>query len=362
MKIHLKKLKNDERGIAAIIITVIIILVLTLIVLAMSRDASREQRQALDRQLNSQAFYAAESGIADTINYALQDNESPEEKNTCDRQDGFPSQPVLDPNGPVEYTCALYDRRPDMLVFDQILQTESEIMPIESNVGINSLTISWEETGTNGDVSGCQEAKALPPTFPKRDDYDAFDTDGNGEEDIDCSAGVLRVELLDTSSLNKNALVDNNFVAFFVPRSGGGPTIVNLDDGKGSARQGIVRAAQCVSKTDDPDRTRMCQVRISGFNLPAGDRLYMRLRSVYKDNAVTVSANDGSTEFMNAQLMVDVTGKASDVLKRLKTYIPLSDVSKYKRPEFSIHSFDQICKDITVYPPGTGGTTDNNCD
>ena len=68
MRTKLKQLQKDQNGIASIIIVVVIILILTLVVLAMSRNANREQRQALDRQLSSAAFYAAESGINDTIN------------------------------------------------------------------------------------------------------------------------------------------------------------------------------------------------------------------------------------------------------------------------------------------------------
>lgn len=56
-------LNNNQSGIASMVIVILIMTLLTLIVLAMTQNSNREQRQALDRQLNSQALYAAESGL-----------------------------------------------------------------------------------------------------------------------------------------------------------------------------------------------------------------------------------------------------------------------------------------------------------
>ena len=60
---NIKQLKNNEQGLVAIVVTLIIMLVLTLIVTGFAQLARREQREALDRQLASQALYAAESGV-----------------------------------------------------------------------------------------------------------------------------------------------------------------------------------------------------------------------------------------------------------------------------------------------------------
>lgn len=59
--------KQDQRGVASIVITMTISMVLVLIIVGFSSVVRREQRQALDAQLSSQAFYAAESKINETI-------------------------------------------------------------------------------------------------------------------------------------------------------------------------------------------------------------------------------------------------------------------------------------------------------
>ncbi|MCA9330399.1 hypothetical protein KDA11_07130, partial [Candidatus Saccharibacteria bacterium] len=65
MKKNHLSIKHNEQGIVSIFVTIIIILLMSLIILAMVRNATREGRQSLDRQLSDQAFYNAESGIND---------------------------------------------------------------------------------------------------------------------------------------------------------------------------------------------------------------------------------------------------------------------------------------------------------
>lgn len=63
------KIRSNQEGIVAIIVAVILTVLMSLIILAISQNANREQRQALDRQLSDQAFYNAESGVNDLANY-----------------------------------------------------------------------------------------------------------------------------------------------------------------------------------------------------------------------------------------------------------------------------------------------------
>ncbi len=63
------KLKQNESGLAAIAVTMIIMGIVTLIVVGFATLMRREQRQALDQQLSTQAFYAAESGVNATRAY-----------------------------------------------------------------------------------------------------------------------------------------------------------------------------------------------------------------------------------------------------------------------------------------------------
>lgn len=66
-KANMTPLHSNQAGLVSFMVVTIIMIVLTLIVLAFARLVQREQVQTLDRQLNAQAFYAAESGINDAV-------------------------------------------------------------------------------------------------------------------------------------------------------------------------------------------------------------------------------------------------------------------------------------------------------
>lgn len=68
-----RALKANQEGMVAIITTMVIMVVVTLVVSSFALIVRREQQQSLDRQLSTQAFYAAESGISAAYD-ALQKN------------------------------------------------------------------------------------------------------------------------------------------------------------------------------------------------------------------------------------------------------------------------------------------------
>src|SRR4051812_1988899 len=101
-------LHTDARGVVSIIVTILIMLVLSLIILGFAQLVRREQRQSLDRQLSTQAFYAAETGVNDAIK-ALNNSVLTGKKSDCD-PDGLglgANVNKLDASGTVSYVCVL---------------------------------------------------------------------------------------------------------------------------------------------------------------------------------------------------------------------------------------------------------------
>lgn len=342
MKHKLKKLKNDQQGVATIVIAILIVLILTLVVLAMARNATREQRQALDRQLNSQAFYAAESGVNDTVEYAATNASVPEQKDDCAQDsNGFPSEARLDDNGPIEYSCVLYDKTPTTLQ-KKVGTDKSWVVPISSSTGISSLKLAWNEEGASS--IDCSSTSAT--NFPTSANYPPG-----------CSAGFLRAELIDPRgpTLNRDTLINNNFVAFFVPGDGSSPNTVGFGAGRGGAderNQGVVVRNRC-----NPSLSPKCEITITGLNLGANEKMFLRLRSIYKSNVVNISATSpggDEVQFRGAQMMIDSTGKANDILKRIRVMFPLYAQSQYEYPEFAVQTNDSICKVLNVLPNSTG--------
>src|SRR5260370_15103164 len=62
---NMTKKRQAEAGIVSIMVTMITMIVISLIVLGFADIARNEQRNSLDDQLSTQAYYAAESGVND---------------------------------------------------------------------------------------------------------------------------------------------------------------------------------------------------------------------------------------------------------------------------------------------------------
>lgn len=323
-----KRFAQNQKGLVSITISIVIMVVLTLIVLGFSAIARREQRQALDRQLSTQAFYAAESGINDALE-VLKNNPTAEKPN-CDST-GAPAYSGLntqiDGNN-ISYTCLLVDPSPTSLEYGNIDTNKSSVIPIQSKNGeaITSIKLSWQDKGaSNADFSGCPAAGSFPPL----------------SNWLGCTAGVLRIDLVPiTNSLGRTNLINSNLTAFLVPIGGGaGSLVYNVGTGQGSIAQG-----NCTNGGSP----KWCNITITGLGSNA---YYMRVRSIYRANALTVIAENSGTqlELTGAQAEVDATGKANDVLRRVVVRAPIG-ADREGIPDFAIESRDSICKKFYVYP------------
>lgn len=357
-------LRKDQTGIVSIVVTIILLGVLSITTLGFAQIARREQRQALDRQLSSQAFYAAEAGINDAAK-ALQDGTLTTNKTDC----GNPSlgQATLnfdfnltgDPDlaGHVTssaYTCVLVNLWPQTLEYSSInleKSTFADITGVDNN-GVNQnitrLVISWQDEG-GGNGFAAPGATTFPPAANWL----------NGGTPID--SGVLRVAL---TSLNgggayqRNNLINNTLTAFLYPNSDS--TINNagsLGFVSGPAGQGQIINGHCNTAHTQAARPRYCNVEVTGLN---GPHYFLRMKSLYKNSRVTITAYGGATgttllRIKGAQALVDSTGKAADVLRRIQVRLPVR--ADYNYPEYGVETGEDICKLLETEP----GSTTNGC-
>ncbi len=64
----LRPLTNEENGFASLVVAFIFIIIMALVTVGFAQVARREQQNALNSQLSTQAYYAAESGVNDIKN------------------------------------------------------------------------------------------------------------------------------------------------------------------------------------------------------------------------------------------------------------------------------------------------------
>lgn len=335
-----KPLQIDQQGMVSFVVTLLIMIVLSLIVIGFARLTRREQQQSLDRQLQTQAFYAAESGINDAVKI-LKDNPSAPDKDSCSNTTLPWDQlkPDLDPDGTVKYTCILVKTAVSSIEFDEI-DADSKIVPINYDGGSNIDTINLEWQNSDSSVSpaigNCDpngSAIGLPASTAWA-----------------CSVGLLRIDIVPTpSSFTRADLLDNMMTTFLYPKNGGAGT-ANYSSASGD--QGSVIEANCPNASPV-----VCRATIS--NLGASSYM-VRIRSIYRPSRVVITPVDSSKRFKGAQAIIDATGKANDVLRRIQVRKPIGTVTDPLLADFTIEA-DDICKRYAFVPGATGSVSSSEC-
>ncbi len=348
---RIKALARREEGLVSIIITMILTMVLSLIVLGFARLSRNEQRQSLDRQLSTQALYAAESGI----NLATKAIANGFDGNITDCGTKLPAPYAgYSLGNNTDISCLLIDQTPSVISFDAITVDKSTVFPINSVDDNNnpkhlkSLTLTWQKKG-----GGSKDPSANFPRFPPTSGW----SNGDG------AAGILRIDLVPTKTgeLTRNKLVANVFTIFAYPK--GGATDGAVDYTSGMSNQGKVVAANCTG-------TYICKMTINFLSI-SESHFYIRLKSIYADNQVELTGvNDsGDAHFKGGQVKIDVTGRAADILKRIQVgRSPTSGTITFADQALDVAQ--PICKLLSVVPgpgsvdgcnPATPTPTPSNC-
>jgi hypothetical protein len=335
-----QSLNQDQQGLVAIIVTTMVLIVLSLIVLAFSQAARREQRQSLDRQLSSQAYYAAEAGINKTVDQIRKNIITDTQKTTCDPT--VQAADILDKTNSISYSCVLYNRAPTELKFGSVGTESSEVvsLAVDPAAPLSEITIEWRNSNDTARSSGCAPISAFT-SLPTSGAYGA-----------NCDAGMLQIMLISaTNPLTQDNLYNNSFMSYLRPaRSGSGTgTISFVPHSAGPNTQGLITPAACPNNTG-------CKTRITG--LAGKSPLYLQMKSIYKVNKVSITGlttSGTAARFIDSQIEVDVTGRANDVLRRVKVNVPFKDPSQL--PGFAIESMGGICKQLGVDPSGVSSSS-----
>ncbi len=370
---HRSAIYKNQSGLVSIVVALVIMSIMTLVAVSFAFLTRREQRQALDRQLSSQAFYAAETGINDAVT-ALKDGTITSNIDTCDSaaQDRIApiSQRQLDASTGVEYTCVLVTPQTESLEYDTISQDSSTVVRIRTPSGrdpVQKLRISWEDTvvdpaDTEDSFADENSAFYLPQDKAiKGNLVSAFLTGNSGHMQtakFPTKTGVLRTTVIPASAVTStDSLLNNSQTVFLYPKennTAGNAGSVAFRTGGALNREGVFGSGECNvgnNPSSQPDSPRYCNTDITGV----GHRdFFVRLKAVYRPVAVTITAldeHDDSLPIDGAQAIIDSTGKAADVLRRVRVRVPLGSTSYYF-PEFAIESANTICKRIRIAGSG----------
>jgi hypothetical protein len=342
-----KQLGGNEEGFAALVIAIVLVLVLSLLTVGFAELMRKEERSALDKHLSNQAFYNAESGINDAekaINagYTLA-------KTTCSPLTDADIATMTDPtvkaaaaylkNNQIDssgnaYSCLLINPAPSTLEYSSVDDSDSVIVRIN---GVNpadptqpalikTIVINWQ------DADGGASFVPSGNSFNKAADWPA-------------STGVMRIGVTPLASglIDRADLTGNTFSAFLYPNAStsapNSATASHTNDASGDLVNG---------NCDTSRRPEYCRVDISDL----GQANYLlSLRSIYRHSRVTIQIYgfDGSQlRIKNAQTVVDATGKAQDILKRVQVRIPTHNT--FSHSDSGLEVMNGICKQLQLTP------------
>jgi hypothetical protein len=152
----LDKKQRTEEGLVSIIAVTIIIIILSLMTAGFAKIMDREFRQSLDRELATQANYAAESGMNDARNYVASGAIADTGGKCLDtnnlngtQQQYFVDKGSISPNqqGNIQYTCVNINTSPYVLNFGKIPKGQSKIFKVVTSDTLDNLYFSWNNAG-----------------------------------------------------------------------------------------------------------------------------------------------------------------------------------------------------------------------
>lgn len=326
--------QNRQRGAVSFLTVIFLALLLTTMTVSFVRQSVNEQRQAADDDLTNRAFYAAESGVEDAkraIEMLQNNTMTPAQLNgaDCDTPTVGNFDSVLSTAAGVDaaYTCQLIDMTAPNIQ-DQLDLWEGITIPL---VGVDnswtSIEIKWHRIGAdNGTTSRSGNSSSLPPI-------------GSWRSGSQVWPAMLRASVFDTptgNSFTRGDIVGRS-AGFLNPLSGPVPTVTigNLEErivNAGCANTGVFA----------------CTVNISNFS-PGSRDYYLRLQAIYQPTSIQVTLRRGaaSVDLSGVQAVVDVTGRAGDVYRRVEARVSLIG-NDYPFPDYALMSATDICKNFAV--------------
>lgn len=315
---------------ASLMVTTILILVISLIVVGFSQVARRNQRDALDRQLSSQAFYAAESGINQAITVIQKRVAAAQAipaKTSCAPDSNYPGTQLA--SSDVSVTCLLVEPEVKTMNFDGVTESAATLVSTIPNSGtIPGVTLTWRpsEPRTSA-TTGCPSAGGSPSyQLPTRGGWQ-------------CGFGILRVDMSPVSTGNVGQQAKT---VFLYPHAQAGAvsgttTVVDAT----TMTQSLVQ-----TRCSDAGRDPKCMVTI---NYPANTtEYYLNVRSLYRNSRLDITPTDGSVTF-KGPVKIDVTAKAVDVLKRVRVQVS-TDEQTGSLHNYGIETSQPLCKRYAVAP------------
>lgn len=389
-------INRNEAGFASLVVAFIFILVMSLVTVGFAQLARREQQNALNKQLANQAYYAAESGINE-IRAQLPAIETAEAASPgsilpskCLGSPFVQNNGILKTENNVRYTCATVNLSPkvDIIQNNTVPGSSNFIFSTNGPIFGNTLTFAWGSADFNNSPNAPGGTPTQLPPLPSWHDL------SNPNQGL---PPVVQFSITPLDNLTRNGLISNTYTAVFYPSANTASVTTNYANPPPPPPDGYTGACTAYSpasftcddaatnapivsaKYTNTNTTFPFSVTINNLppnSPPSGnnwwivhfvnyyDKINACLEGSVFDNCST-SSTSTSTEFKNSEAIIDVTGKAKNVAKRIVDTVAISSSSSSGSsstqqgadtlPAFAVDS-GATCKRFQTYPatPGAG--------
>lgn len=394
---------SSQSGFVSMFSTIFFMLLITVITIGFIQITANEQQQALNNDLSSSALASAQSGIEDgkraILKYSSLTN--PSDKATYYTQMTAPKSATCDAitgsqvgtdlgiastgnvvnNSQINqsYSCLSVNlNSPDYL--GQSSANKSQIIPLRA-VGntYQQVRISWHLLSSTVGADGDGLPGATPGTAPFYAVgpllYPLINsgTPALGWNKLGYPA-YLRVQLFGYPSSGAFTRADLNARSrsvLLIPAQSGNDGTTAINFGTADPNPGVFGNAEIIPNTikcqSDPVANIGSYACSALLELPAGatfastaNNYFLRVTPEYGQTHFRVGLVSSGTEvsFDQVQPIVDVTGRAADVFRRLQARILVNPMTNI--PEYALESANTICKNMRVTDQAADYSA-NNC-
>lgn len=328
---------KNEKGFATIVVSIVVAVIITLITLGYAGAMNRQQRQALNQVLNAQAYYASESGVNDVL-ADIVNNPTIGAQSNCGATRQIPDNNGSDVGASIR--CTNIDPDPPFLYY-QSIPTDSnsaQYIRFSGRTGVDRLRISWNPANNSNPT-------ALPAS-PVSTPFYASSTGGT-TPNWPSNVGALRMIMVPfQTNNNRQQIIDATSHYYLFPTNTATASSINQADATTVSANGpaLINASCSSSAVTVTNAPLPCNAVIAG--IPQSGEIVLVISSLYRANNVAIEAFAGATTprpIENVQVLVDVTARGTDVLRRLNVRVP-TRASVSPRPFPAIEASQDICK------------------
>ncbi len=357
--------KLDQKGAVAILTVVIFATIITVLITAYLASSVTQTSEAQTYDFSTRAFYAAESGIQDTV------REIKASGNIQDKTDCTPRPPNI--SGVIgtsidfglSYSCQLIHVNPSSLTGTVIPGEQSAMAQLIPSSGASpkKIVIRWstqQPQDPNDPINS-----VITPRFTNKKTFTPNNSWISGNGVGNPVHALLRVSVIDhpkgTFSRDGADRISQRVV--FLNPSSVSYKDADVDFKKSSnnvsqQQKEFINNAECYdSNSTPPPASNMGDFRckqaidISDYNFNSSS-VYVRVGSVYRTTDFDIQLLDASSNpipLSGGQINIDITGKAGvNTYRRIKQNFSLGGFQLQYGPDAALVAGEGICKQIVL--------------